>query len=570
MHRRETFNVLPKRLTLACVLPLSLAGIMALSLAGAPVPSARAQEAARPTAGGAAPGARKYVPATIHAEPGLQCRLSAPGGSAADSLPVFSDADGYIRFLAVRPASDAVARTLVIKCKDAAGKPVSYTVNLASAATFAPHPLNLAEQPGTVRPALKGNPLSYTQAQLAAGGYGLRPDPAKAPAAYAQWLHAASLPGRALSAPRPNPHPHTVTVGTAAPWVGSVMTGAPNYILSQAVFNVPTGIAGGDGTTSAWIAIWNGIGGYGTGSGLIQGGVDLKTIPQAASYLSFQEYCCGDPGTTPNAGAFQPAAGDQIFSQEYYCDANGNAALNGGYGCTFLQDMTSGAIQSCTLASGSPCESVPAFPLCSVNPTFKNCMTLGSDAEFIVENTSPQLTPPTTAFPDFTPAIVMAGSATSSAAAGRANTISTDPSVQVLTDFTSGPTHIVVTLGSPNQTIFAIEPAQPSYPLYCQGPLATSTAPTPLTPFTWASKGAGAAPPGAGQCAWADRGPRAIEIKPGGGNLISGFLNQVASLPMAKFMAVGVYRDPAARNDMVVTKVVGFVTPPFSAAPVVP
>ena len=52
--------------------------------------------------------------------------------------------------------------------------------------------------------------------------------------------------------------------------------------------------------------------------------------------------------------------------------------------------------------------------------------------------------------------------------------------------------------------------AQTSYPLYCQGPL-TKSAPTPpptgptTTPFIWASTGAGAQAPGAGECAWADR-----------------------------------------------------------------
>src|SRR3974390_1810164 len=69
----------------------------------------------------------------------------------------------------------------------------------------------------------------------------------------------------------------------------------------------------------------------------------------------------------------------------------------------------------------------------------------------------------------------------------------------------------------------------PAYPLYCQGPLTTS-APSgreSTTPFHWAPVGAGAANPGPGQCAWADRGARAVEGgqpvgggKGNGGNVI--------------------------------------------------
>jgi len=40
--------------------------------------------------------------------------------------------------------------------------------------TFAPRPVNLANERGTDRPALKGDPLSYTQSQLIQTGYGLR------------------------------------------------------------------------------------------------------------------------------------------------------------------------------------------------------------------------------------------------------------------------------------------------------------------------------------------------------------------------------------------------------------
>jgi hypothetical protein len=120
--------------------------------------------------------------------------------------------------------------------------------------------------------------------------------------------------------------------------------------------------------------------------------------------------------------------------------------------------------------------------------------------------------------------------------------------------------------------VFTMEATQPSYPLYCQGPLSTSTAqvPTPTTVFRWASAGAGVAPPGPGQCAWADRTSQGTEIHKGDTGIIFGYLNQVASLPAGKYAEIGVYRDPVFGNDLNVTQIVGFVSPPFSPIPVLP
>jgi len=118
---------------------------------------------------------------------------------------------------------------------------------------------------------------------------------------------------------------------------------------------------------------------------------------------------------------------------------------------------------------------------------------------------------------------------------------------------------LVTGLGSPtNSLIYTLSGVQ-SFPLYCQGPLKTSSR---STPFIWATL---AGKPGPGECAWANRTPNPPEIKSGGGNVISGTLTQVANLPAGKFGEIGVYRDPAT-NDMVVTQVVGLVSPPFSSS----
>ncbi len=108
----------------------------------------------------------------------------------------------------------------------------------------------------------------------------------------------------------------------------------------------------------------------------------------------------------------------------------------------------------------------------------------------------------------------------------------------------------------------------PAYPLYCQGPLTTG-APSggeTTTPFVWAVTGAGAAPPGPGQCVWADRAAGGPEIQSGGNNICD-FSGAMQSVPAGAYVEVGVARDPIVGNCMHLARYVGTVSPPFSAVP---
>lgn len=109
----------------------------------------------------------------------------------------------------------------------------------------------------------------------------------------------------------------------------------------------------------------------------------------------------------------------------------------------------------------------------------------------------------------------------------------------------------------------------PAYPLYCQGPLTTGAAMgrETTTPFVWAATGAGAASPGPGQCAWADRPAGGPEIQAGGGNVICDFSLAMQSVPAGQFVEVGVARDPLVSNCMHLARYIGAVSPPFSAVP---
>jgi hypothetical protein len=390
-----------------------------------------------------------YTPASVHAAPGLTCDLSDKAGGSSAKIRVYSDDDGYVRFHAVHPPKATKATQLSLDCTDAEGNSHSYPVNLNDSAVFLPHPLNIAHEAGIDRPALAGDPLGYSQLQLLQSGYGLRPDPSKDTAAYARWLASAHVSGRILRAVRPSLRTHGVSTITAGAWAGSILTGAPNYVSTEAIFNVPTAIPGGDGTSTTEVAIWNGLGGFNQSAGLIQGMIFVQTTPTAASYASGREYCCGYARSNGYGGAFTPNPGDQIYSQQWYCDAQGQVNINGGYGCSLMVDMSSGAVLTCTQAQGSPCWSAPAGPGCTTTPNNNNC-NLGLSAEFIIEN---QIS----AYTDFQPRVTIAGSAYSSAT-GTSQTISSDPSVVLVADSTNTTTHLSVTLGTSDQTYFDVNP----------------------------------------------------------------------------------------------------------------
>jgi hypothetical protein len=187
-----------KKLRLLC---LFLAGCFAFCAALAVPGRAYAQENVaspkRPSA------ISEFSPASVKAAPDLRCTLHPPG-SPSTGIPVFTDADGYARFHAVRPSAGSAAETLTLSCTDPAGGAVSYPVDLNANETFADRPLDIASEPGIDRPALTGDPMSRTQAELSRDGYGLRPDPAASPALYAAWLEAAKKPRRMLFASSPS------------------------------------------------------------------------------------------------------------------------------------------------------------------------------------------------------------------------------------------------------------------------------------------------------------------------------------------------------------------------------
>lgn len=405
-----------------------------------------------------------FSSASAVARPDSICTLAPTNDhEPSHALTVHTGHDGVARFGAVRADAPGRVRSVTLACRDAAGVASSTEIDLANEATFATRASDLASEPGVDRPALEGDPMARSVESLIQAGYGPRPDPVRSPDAYRRWREAsqrdARIPAAVAHAPRTRlpigQSAATVTHEKAPWWVGTVLNGAPNYDATSVEFVVPTVIPGGDSTATTGIAIWNGLGGFGTGSGLIQGGIQINTTNTLATYGVFREYCCGNPTSNSYSGTYSPKPGDLIYSVQWYCDANGSVNLNGGYGCSHIQDLSTGQLLDCSSSNGSPCPSVKALPSCSANPQAANCETRGADAEFIVENVSPQLTPPSNAFTDFAGTLTMAGSANSEKTQ-REETITTDPDVRILDDFTNLTTHLYVDLGTSNQTKFTI------------------------------------------------------------------------------------------------------------------
>jgi len=255
---------------------------------------------------------RSFTEASVFAAPGLECKVYPVGGNSARAVRVYTDSDGFARFYALRAAAGDKTRALTMDCVDAKGKPSTYPVDLTADETFVPRPLDLESEPGIDRPALTGDPLAYPQSELIQAGYGLRPDPATSPEAYQRWLNSATRPARMLTSKRPRPATQKVNQTASPYWTGTAITGKQSYISVEGNISVPKVIANGDetgydvGDNDVHVAVWNGLGGFGTGSGLIQGGYQIDVDESVLSFDTFREYCCGNPNSNGYKGDFSP------------------------------------------------------------------------------------------------------------------------------------------------------------------------------------------------------------------------------------------------------------------------
>jgi hypothetical protein len=315
--------------------------------------------------------------------PAAQCTVDRVGGPN-DGVPVIADDLGVAQFGAVPAGSHSAVNALSLDCHDDSGRSQSYPIDLTSSATFQPLPANaLPPDPRPVRPALTGDPMSYSVQELVGSGYGIRPDPVADAHGYQLWLETATKPIRMVkkkSVHLPSKASTSITRPLPPPgggWSGAEFRGdfdSPEVYFDWAVYSfvVPT-FTINPGCQST--GMWGGLGGD-VAEDLIQCGVQAFIHNGAIAYNTFKEYMSGDdvcpdgcsgPSApcctgyaTQAALGFNTTAGDAIIGESWACDQYGNVTHGGGYGCFFLVDDYTGEGADCSTPSSS-CASLAAI-----------------------------------------------------------------------------------------------------------------------------------------------------------------------------------------------------------------
>jgi len=414
---------------------------------------------------------RQFEPASFAVPAGNTCALYPEGNpDPAATLTVRADADGVIRFLAVRPNLPGSVEHMTLECTDDRGIDSTYTVDLRSDLTFAPNPFDPVRAGLELRPALAGDPLRFTVQELLDRGYGLRPDPGVDPEGYKQWLAVATVPMyqlRTSNHPVPGarhrkdavrvsflgesgesaemPGPESVSLKPGNYWTGAKLVGSYEkgstaattwgYVENFDTFDVPTVYPFSGGTGQTQLTIWSGL------DNVFQSIVDVNATQTIGSYgIHRQNFYSNSGGLDEQGVDFTPNVGDQIEVLEFYCDAKGNVHMAGGYGCTDIVDFTQSIAWTCYQWNGSNCSSYQIAPKNLTNGA------LGQWADSIIEDDTGEIQgncPSKTDCYDqwavISP-VTMTGSAiVVQGADSHPKTVNTrtDPAVQLLTDVTA-------------------------------------------------------------------------------------------------------------------------------------
>jgi hypothetical protein len=427
----------------------------------------------------------QFEQASVEVPAGNDCILHPKDNpDPSQSISLRSDADGVARFLAIRPALPDSVDQLALDCTDSQGYATTYIVDLRSEETFAERPFDPTRANLALRPALAGDPLSYTLDQLVEAGYGVRPDPKEDPDGYQAWLAAVSVPvyklkaaPRASSAPQSSRQmtsigvpayntdllePEAVYLSPQNYWTGALLTGSYqvgatsaqtySYVKNQATFDVPTIYPNLFATKNSALTIWTGL------DNVFQAIVDVEATPLVGIYGIHRQNFYHDlpKGSIDEQGVdFTPKQGDQVFAEEWYCDSKGHVKMAGGYGCSIMIDKTQKIEWECDQSNSSDCQSYP------IESKFLTNGALGQTAEFIIEDDTGEVTgncPSKTncdkewvGISDVTmtgSALVVKGSSKT----GTTVTTSTDPAVELWTDsavsdpFVFGDAHFIISL----------------------------------------------------------------------------------------------------------------------------
>jgi hypothetical protein len=186
---------------------------------------------------------------SFSAAPNVQCSVAPANGSGSgQAFTVYTNDEGTATFY-VTPSQTSSAAQLVATCSSGNQQTIQIQPVAGAQPLAAPAPSNAATNARlgyTVRPALTGDPMALSNQELIKRGYPMRPDPQKAPGAYASWLKAVSKP--ATFTP-----PKTVNVEGRSHGRAQISAGANTQSARLATSDTTTPISSGSEYESGYL-----------------------------------------------------------------------------------------------------------------------------------------------------------------------------------------------------------------------------------------------------------------------------------------------------------------------------
>jgi hypothetical protein len=294
---------------------------------------------------------------SFSAAPNTQCSVAPAGSSGTgQGFKVYADDGGTATFY-MTPSKESSAVQLVATCSSGSQQ----TIEIQPVAGAKPLVAHTASDAATnqrlghtLRPALTGDPMALSNQELVKRGYPLRPDPQRAPGAYASWLKAVSkpstfIPPKTVNVEGPHHGPAKIAddAGSSYNWSGYLVQGSssPFYAVAgtwnvQSVFGVEPGIPA---YTPTYSSFWIGLDGW-VNTDLAQDGTSEETYVDSNgnaynSWFAWVQLLPQEQDEQPISN-FPINPYDEIYSMVAIGDAYANPNLYGGYSWFFLEDLT--------------------------------------------------------------------------------------------------------------------------------------------------------------------------------------------------------------------------------------
>jgi Peptidase A4 family len=285
----------------------------------------------------------------IQVRPDAACWLMPDNRDSSSKMALDADDRGFLHLFFGPVSEIAHAPKGQLNCINTDGSATNREIDMQTVLASQNDLRSAALQPSPnelPRPALAGDPLSPTQAQLIARGYPPRPNPKKAPRAYATWLTMVATPSvriRAHVVSHPE-LPHLVTADDNQ-FSGVRISGGGTYGYVVGQWAVPTNIGNGiNGIAALWV-------GLDSGTDVAQCGTDTQNTVMhfggvtynLSTYFAWTEWFPGDAHVVSN---FPVTHGNAVHNEAWIGDASGAPDTSGAFAWFFIANGNQSTILS--------------------------------------------------------------------------------------------------------------------------------------------------------------------------------------------------------------------------------